>query len=77
MCVLGGGCLAEGFPGPAVPAEGKRKKNSPVSCCWTAAAHETHGPNFTAVDGGVRADAGAETSMQSAGINTSVIVTFA
>lgn len=70
-------CLAQLFPEPAVPAEGTRKKNSPVSCCRTGVEHRTHGPNFTAVDREVRADAGAGTSMQSAGINTSVIVTFA
>ncbi len=73
MCV----CLAQLFPEPAVPAEGTRKKNSPLSCCRTGAVHRTHGPNFMAVDEEVRADAGAGTSMQSVGINTSVIVTFA
>lgn len=42
----------------------------------TAEAAATHGPNFTVVDGGVPADAGAGTGLQSGDINTSVIVTF-
>lgn len=43
---------------------------------WRRSAAATHGPNFTVVDGGVPADAGAGTGLQSADINTSVIVTF-
>lgn len=70
----GGG--AERILWPTVPAGGMRKKNSPVSCCRTGTQCKTHGPNFTALDGEVRADVGAGTNMQSADINTSVIVTF-
>lgn len=79
-CVCVG--VVGGVSGTLSPAHssGRRNEKEKQACVLlpeSGVGCKTHGPNFTAVDGEVRADVGAGTSMQSADINTSVIVTFA